>query len=304
MARKSLPSGHRKPSQGITKMVRMVSTPSLLSSTVGCLVLRVRGTGRDGQIIRLRSAKCTVGSGLNCTLRLRSDNVGPAHCLILRGPCRTLVRRWLPDTRLNGRNFTESVLQAGDCLSVGGIDLEVVEIGQPGPGAEDSSDEHPVATEQFPPQEAGHLAVVQAELDAQSRALDVKQAAWEVQQAGAQRMLDDRIAGLDALRVDLETQRFAVEKDRRAWEAKIAATETRPAEPVEAAGEMAASLPEPPATDSESETGLVAEVETVKTTAPSTAAPVDLAAVLRQTGFQIDQADEEPQSEKPGNGPE
>src|SRR5271166_6197116 len=112
-------------------MVGMLSTMSTVSSASGFLVLRVRGTTRDGQIVRLRSPKCTIGSGTNCTLRLRADNIGAVHCLILRGPSRTVVRRWSPDTRLNGRNFTESELQSGDRLSVGAIDLEVVETTQP-----------------------------------------------------------------------------------------------------------------------------------------------------------------------------
>ena len=43
---------------------------------------------RDGQIVRLRAAKCTVGSGPQCTLRLRARGVGPLHCLIVRGPRR------------------------------------------------------------------------------------------------------------------------------------------------------------------------------------------------------------------------
>src|SRR5271157_4529979 len=113
-------------------MVRMLPSSSLMPAAPGFLVLRVRGSTRDGQVLRLQSPKCTIGSGPNCTLRLRADNIGVVHCLILRGPSQTLVQRWSPDTRLNGRNFSESVLQAGDCLSVGAIDLEVVETAQPG----------------------------------------------------------------------------------------------------------------------------------------------------------------------------
>ena len=108
-------------------MVRMLPSSSIMPSPPGFLVLRVQGSARDGQLVRLQSPKCTIGSGPNCTLRLRADNIGAVHCLILRGPSRTLVRRWSPDTRLNGRNFSESVLQAGDRLSIGAIDLEVVE---------------------------------------------------------------------------------------------------------------------------------------------------------------------------------
>ena len=68
---------------------------------------------------------------------------------MLRGPSRTVVRRWSPDTRLNGRNFTESELQAGDCLSIGAIDLEVVETAQPGLPSEDLRDQQGTIDQQL-----------------------------------------------------------------------------------------------------------------------------------------------------------
>ena len=54
--------------------INMVTStaPSLLDTAVGQLVLRIRGTDRDGQLIRIRSRKCSVGAGSRCTLRLRA----------------------------------------------------------------------------------------------------------------------------------------------------------------------------------------------------------------------------------------
>ncbi len=110
---------------------------SVLEATTGELVLKVRGAIRDGQVVRdgqtvrLSSPKCTIGSGSNCTLRLRARGVGPVHCLVLRGAERTIVRRWLPDTRLNGGTFDEAELSVGDHLSIGPIELEVIELGDP-----------------------------------------------------------------------------------------------------------------------------------------------------------------------------
>ena len=112
-------------------MIRTDYAPSMLNNAPGSLVLRVRGTARDGQTVQLKSPKCTIGSGPNCTLRLRSGNVGEVHCLVLRGQGGTVVRRWSADTRLNGRSFDDAHLKIGDCLSVGGIDLDVVETNQP-----------------------------------------------------------------------------------------------------------------------------------------------------------------------------
>ena len=39
------------------------------------LILQIRGGPRDGQAVRLRSAKCTIGSGPDCTLQLLAAGV-------------------------------------------------------------------------------------------------------------------------------------------------------------------------------------------------------------------------------------
>jgi hypothetical protein len=107
-------------------MVSKNSTPAILDSITDDLVLKIRGTHRDGQLLHLRSGKCTIGSGRNCTLRLKARNVAPVHCLIVRGQHGTIVRRWAPDTRLNGRAFSDSELSPGDCLGIGPVEFEVV----------------------------------------------------------------------------------------------------------------------------------------------------------------------------------
>ncbi len=89
-------------------------------------MLRILGTNRDGQIVRIGANKCTIGSGPHCTVRLRAGGIYPLHCLILRGAEKTVVRRWAPDTLLNGRTFTDSELRPGDRLSIGRIELEVL----------------------------------------------------------------------------------------------------------------------------------------------------------------------------------
>ena len=106
----------------------MVSTAnsSLQDVAHSELVLRICGSPRHGQVIRLGTAKCTVGSGPNCTLRLLAKGVQPLHCLIVRGAAATVVRCWGPDTRLNGRQFHDAPLSPGDRLSVGPIDFEVL----------------------------------------------------------------------------------------------------------------------------------------------------------------------------------
>ena len=111
-------------------MNSMVTQCSAAEKAGGDLVLRVCGSTRHGQIVRLRSPKCTVGSGPRCTLRLRARGVRPIHCLIVRGSGATVIRRWSSDTRLNGRTFTDAELVGGDRLGIGNIELEVLDPGR------------------------------------------------------------------------------------------------------------------------------------------------------------------------------
>ena len=93
------------------------------------LVLRVCSPARRGQIVRLRSHKCTIGSARSCTLRLNARGVQPVHCLIMRGQNATVIRCWTPDTRINGRSFTDANLNFGDRLTIGPIEFEVLNTG-------------------------------------------------------------------------------------------------------------------------------------------------------------------------------
>jgi hypothetical protein len=111
-------------------MVTSTITPNFLDSALGDLVLKIRGSNHNGQVLRLKSAKCTIGSGPNCTLRLRSRGVDPLHCLILRGPNGAVIRRWSPDTRLNGGTFNNAPLSAGDRLSIGSLEFEIINTGE------------------------------------------------------------------------------------------------------------------------------------------------------------------------------
>lgn len=124
--RRSIPRRLSPANDDMTPVLDQTAAASLLGMPVGELVLRVRGTSRDGQLLRLGSSKCTIGSGSYCSLRLRASGVRPLHCVIVRGAGSTVIRRWSPDTLLNGRDFDEATLVAGDTLSLGPIDLEVM----------------------------------------------------------------------------------------------------------------------------------------------------------------------------------
>jgi hypothetical protein len=100
---------------------------SLLGAPPHDLILRVRGGQHSGYVVRLSDLKCTIGSHARCTFRLRAAGVKPWHCVVFRGAEATFVRRIDENTRLNGRAFELASLSTGDRLSVGPVELEVID---------------------------------------------------------------------------------------------------------------------------------------------------------------------------------
>jgi hypothetical protein len=74
----------------------------------------------------LTDAPQTIGGGPRCSVRLGATGLRPLHCVITPSQDGPVVRRWAAETRLNGRDFTEAALSAGDLLRIGSIDLRVV----------------------------------------------------------------------------------------------------------------------------------------------------------------------------------
>lgn len=103
--------------------------PGAPSKTEQGVLFRMVGTHHDGQLLRIRQAKFTVGSSLGCTLSLRSPHINPLHGLFFRGERGLLFRAMASDTRVNGETISECWLSIGDRLSLGAIDLEVLETG-------------------------------------------------------------------------------------------------------------------------------------------------------------------------------
>lgn len=227
-----------------TKVSAHADTPT--DRETGSLVLRVHGRGRDGDIVRLESTKCTIGSDRRCTLRLLSRGIQPIHCLIVRGRQNTLVRRWSPDTRLNGKAFSDAPLTSGDRLSIGPIELEVVQATAPTPLTQVSQ---AAATQNFPDADrlATRLALanrqghrrVRSLIDQLRRERREKEDRREQESAQQETLaaeLQQRAAQLDADRQSLDQQRRELESQhaelvqkgqqlddqRRAWEAETA----------------------------------------------------------------------------------
>jgi hypothetical protein len=90
----------------------------------GRIQLRIRA---DGLVFDLPSGKTTIGSSPRCNVRLERPGVQPLHCLIVESPGGLRVRSWVANTALNGAPFEESALAVGDCLSLGPIELDVID---------------------------------------------------------------------------------------------------------------------------------------------------------------------------------
>jgi len=165
-----------------------IATSSFLDAQAGELVLRICGSTRRGQIVRLRSSKCTIGSGPQCTLRLKAPGVRPVHCLILRGQAATVIRRWAPDTRINGRTFTDAQLSFGDRIAVGPIELELLP-----PGCRCDAD-----------------------------VVDDRDQPWLLERTEIENRLKVQAEELDARQAELESTREAFERERSRWEAEMA----------------------------------------------------------------------------------
>ncbi len=195
----------------------------------GDLVLRISSSSRKGQIVRLRSEKCTIGSGPRCTLRLRDRNVAPVHCLILRGPAATVVRRWAPDTRLNHQAFVDAPLSPGDRLGVGPIEFEVVSLGVvPADAArtETAAESHAAAPRPETAQEQLRLEQEQLRLEQEQDRLE--QLAESLRQR--ETSLAAELQRANDLRAAIELEREAFNQQRLQWQSEQAERQAEQAE--------------------------------------------------------------------------
>ncbi len=193
------------------------STPSYaLQTPLGELVLRVRGPGREGQVIRLRSVKCSIGSGSRCTLRLDARGVRAVHCVLFRGAERTIARRWAPDTRLNGNAFIDAELRPGDRLSIGPIELDVLETGAGALGRDTLGLSHaaPERNTLKRADEEARLREYRRTLDCREEAIRQQLATREAEQENLQRAQAELIA---------ERERF--QKEQAEWRSRQDAAE-------------------------------------------------------------------------------
>jgi hypothetical protein len=218
--------------------------------------------------VRLKSAKCTIGAGERSTLRLRARGVRPVHCLVLRGPGGTVIRRWDSDTRLNGRAFTDAELLPGDRLDVGAIGLEVLQTGgmpatyaitqpqtspaqPPYPGLVDRRKLANLSARLQLANRQGRqrarrlleqLRSLRTALNEARQTLELRQREQRATQDEEAAKLHQRAEQLDAQAAQLETQHTAVEEDRRQWDQQRAETQQQLTQRAEQLDAQAAQL--------------------------------------------------------------
>ena len=81
------------------------------------------------RVVRVMARRCLIGTDDTCNLRVAGPAVRGVHCLLIRGTRHIVIRSWSPDTLLNGREFSEAVLSAGDRVAVGASEFEVLDAG-------------------------------------------------------------------------------------------------------------------------------------------------------------------------------
>ncbi|MBN2296091.1 MAG: hypothetical protein JXM70_26910 [Pirellulales bacterium] len=195
-----------------------IQTPDASNDiSTGELVLRICSPARQGQIVRLRSRKCTIGSARNCTLRLNARGVQPVHCLIVRGVDSTVIRCWNSDTRINGRSFTDANLNFGDRLSIGPIEFEVLNTSMPPVEAEEESHR------QLEPWQLEQDTQERERLNAEAESLRQDRERFESEMEAFRRDQEQFKAEIKSLRQDrecLDSEKEALRQDRERFHAE------------------------------------------------------------------------------------
>lgn len=203
------------------------------------LVLGFRSGARAGEILAIGKRKSYLAVSAGGGRQSHSPARRAIHCLFLRGPRQTIVRRWSPGVRINGLPFDDAPLRAGDLLQLPNFELEVL------PDADDEtlaawrsrlngrgentrqvpSETQPALAGSNDELERAALASVQAQLDLERLQSEV---ALRVDELDRRQALLDKLASeLCAREHAINDQLAADERARRQVEALSAELEAR-----------------------------------------------------------------------------
>ncbi len=189
------------------------------------LVLRIRGTAHDGRLIKITAATCTIGSDSDCTLRLRSPGVDPLHCVLSQESGRTIARSRSVNTELNGQPFEESNLRLGDQLTIGPIELEVVDGAEEAVTSRTSPAKGRAVTDHGPAAQSlgiqtADLASERQRLQAETVRLEADRKKWTAEQDQFVQELAGRRKSLDHYAVHLERLQHELGQKQIEWQGR------------------------------------------------------------------------------------
>jgi len=96
----------------------------LLGRPRGELRLKVSRDAANSEVMILEQTKTRIGSAENCQLRLTDPGISPVECVILQGLANCVIR-WFCDD-INGELFHDGILQPGDQLQIGPVEIEIL----------------------------------------------------------------------------------------------------------------------------------------------------------------------------------
>lgn len=113
----------------LVKNFQHLNRPNTSGEATGQTELRIviRSGQHRGQRVRLMSAQSSIGSSMGCTLRAALPGVAPIHCWIQNSGRLTSLQANGYEVILNGRGVTHAILQPGDNLRLGTLELQIAE---------------------------------------------------------------------------------------------------------------------------------------------------------------------------------
>ena len=95
------------------------------------LVLNVtHRVSREQQRFEISQLNCVVGSGEEATVRLDPADINSLQCEFVRNPSGIYVRQLGESVLVNGESLAEAWVNQGDTITLGMMEIEIVETGQ------------------------------------------------------------------------------------------------------------------------------------------------------------------------------
>ena len=92
------------------------------------LIFRVECPGSPAQRLQLTGERYTIGTAEGCSIRLRDTKLLPIHAILLHEHSSVHIRAHSEPVVINGKPLTESEINIGDMLQLGGYRFELISI--------------------------------------------------------------------------------------------------------------------------------------------------------------------------------